>query len=152
MGEGVRALKIYLPLAVLFFLVATTGVDIFARIKIAGEPFAQALKESLYWSGVQFVMTIMLLVPFVLIALICAYGQKRAPGLRIAVIFAIAMVPLLYFYVDGHFAAQQAMKAEHWTAAALSVGLLPFFIGAPVVLLTFGVTAAVAGFDRDAQD
>jgi hypothetical protein len=30
------------------------------------------------------------------------------------------------------------MVDERWTAAALSIGLLPFFIGVPLVLILFG--------------
>ena len=155
MGEGrVKSLKTYLPAAFGAFLASTTGANVLARMKIANEPFAAALQESLYWSGVQFIGTIFLLAPFALIALICAFVETQAPARanRISAVFFIAMLPLIYFYFQGHFAAQQAMKEEHWTGAALSVGLLPFFIGAPAVILTFCAAAFAAGFDRETPD
>ena len=126
-------LKVYLPLAVVVFLAATTGADLIARTSIAGEPLAAALREHLYYAGLQFVGTILLLAPFVAVAFVCSRAEKQARSRSVALIFAAAMFTLLYFYFQGHQGAQHALLEEKWTAAALSIGLLPFFIGVPVV-------------------
>ena len=145
-------LKVYLPLAVVVFLAATTGADLIARTSIAGEPFAVALREHLYWAAVQFVGTIILFAPFVAVAFVCARAEKRARSRSVALIFAAAMLSLLYFYFQGHQGAQRAMLEEKWTAAALSIGLLPFFIGIPVVLGSWGAAALAAKLDARMSD
>jgi len=145
-------LKIYLPLAVMVFLVATTGADLVARTSIAGEPFSVALREHLYWAGVQFVGTMLLLAPFVAVAFVCARVEKKAHSRSVALIFGVAMLALLYFYLQGHQGAQHALLEEKWTAATLSIGLLPFFVGVPVVLAVIGAGALAAKFHRRMSD
>ena len=145
-------LKVYLLLAVVVFLAATTGADLIARISIAGEPLTVALREHLYYAGMQFVGTIFLLAPFVAVAFACSRAHKQVRGSSVPLIFAVAMFALLYFYFKGYQGAQQALLEEKWTAAALSVGLLPFFIGIPVVLASWGAAALAAKFDRRTSD
>jgi hypothetical protein len=142
--------RIYLPLAILAFVGATTGADIYARMSIAGEPFAAALQDHLHWTAVQFVGTAMLFAPFVAVALLCARVDRRTSGHAAATIFAAAMVALLYFYFQGHEGAQQALLEKKWTAASLSIGLLPFFVGIPVVLATAAAGAIAAKLGRGA--
>ncbi len=141
-------LKFYLPLALVAFLAATIGADLVARTTIAGESLAFALRDHLHWAGVQFVMTILLLAPFVAIAFVCARVEKKARSRSAILIFALAMFTLLYFYFEGHQAAQQALEEGMLTAATLSVGLLPFFIGIPLVLAVIGAGALATKFDR----
>jgi uncharacterized membrane protein (DUF485 family) len=145
-------LRVYLPLAVVVSLIATTGADLVSRMSIAGEPFAAALRDHLYLAGEQFVGTMLLLAPFVIVAFVCAFVEKQARGRSVAVIFAIAMLTLLYFYFQGHQAAQHAFLEEKWTAAALAIGLLPFFIGIPVILAVIVAGAFAARFDRRTSD
>ena len=141
-------LKVYLPLSAASFLVATTGADLVARMTIANEPLSLALREHFYWAGVQFVGTLLLLAPFAGVAFVCAGVEKRARGRSAALIFGAAMLALIYFYFQGHQAAQHASLERHWTAAALSIGLLPFFVGLPVVVTAIGAGILVARFDR----
>lgn len=141
-------IKIYLPVAVLVFLAATTGSDLIARTTIAGEAFPVAFREHLYWAGVQFVGTILLFAPFAIVAFVCACAERSARTRSVSLIFAIAMLALLYFYFQGHQDAQRAMLEKMWTAAALSIGLLPFFVGGPVVLAVIGAAALAARLDR----
>jgi hypothetical protein len=141
-------LKVYLPVAVVVFLAATTGADLVARTSIAGQPFASALHEHLYYAGVQFVGTMFLLAPFIAVAFACAYVEKQARTRSALGIFAAAMVTLLYFYFEGHQAAQRDALQKMWTAATLDVGLLPFFIGGPVILAVAGAGALASKFDR----
>jgi hypothetical protein len=140
-------LRTYLSLAVVAFVAATAGADIFAMITIAGETFVVALREHVYWAVVQFVGTMLLLAPFVIVAFLCAYMEEHARTRGAVLTFASAMLTLIYFYFENHQAAQVALLDERWTAATLSIGILPFFIGAPVVLAVLGVSALVAKLD-----
>lgn len=145
-------LKVYLPLAFVVFVAATLGSDLVARTSIAGETLGQAFSEHLYWAAVQAVGNILLLAPFVAVAFICGRTEKGARTRSSAVIFAVGMVSLFYFYFQGYQGAQRAMLDEYWTAAALSVGLLPFFIGVPVVLVALGAGLFATRFDRRADE
>ena len=145
-------LKAYLALAGVAFLAATTGADLVARTAIAGEPLAVALREHLYWEGVQFVGTILLLAPFVVVALVCARAEKQARSRSVVLIFMAAMLTLLYYYFQGHQGAQRALLEERWTAAALSIGLLPFFTGIPVVLASCCAAVLATKFDPRMSD
>ncbi|HEX6006822.1 MAG TPA: hypothetical protein VFY80_02600 [Burkholderiales bacterium] len=140
--------KVYLPIAIVVFLAATTGADLVARTFIGGQPLAVALQEHFYWARVQFVGTMLLLAPFVAVAFVCAFTERHARTRSALLIFAVAMLTLLYFYFQGHQAAERAALQKMWTAATLSIGLLPFFIGAPVVLAAVGAGALAARFDR----
>lgn len=141
-----------MPVAVVVFLAATTGADLLARMTIAGESFEVALRDHLYRAAVQFVGTILLLAPFVAVAWICARVEKQARSRSVFPIFAAAMLALLYFYFQGHLGAQHALLQKRWTAAALSIGLLPFFFGIPVVLAAIGAGALAIRFDRRMSD
>ena len=141
-------LKLYLALAVLAFVVATLGSDLVARMSIAGEKMTQALSEHLHWNWEQLTGTMSLAAPFIAVACICALAQRRARNRSAVIIFAIATITLLYFYFSGYQASQHALLESKWTAAALAIGLLPFFIGIPVVIATALAGAIVARFDR----
>jgi hypothetical protein len=141
-------LKVYLPLAVVVSLAATTGADLIARTAIGGERFASALREHLYFAAVQFVGTVFLLAPFVAVALISTLIEKRARRRTVAPIFGAAMLTLFYFFLEGYQGAQHALLQKRWTAAALSIGLLPFFPGVAVVIGVVGAGALAARFDR----
>lgn len=145
-------LKAYLPIALAVFLAATTGADLIARTSIAGQRFAVAWHEHLYWAGVQLVATVLLLAPFIAVAFVCALAERRARTRSVLLIFAAAMLTLLYFYFQAHQEAQRAALQHMWTAATLSVGLLPFFIGVPIVLVALGARALAAKFDRRMSD
>lgn len=141
-------IKAYLAAATVVFLAATSGADIIAKTSISGEPFMAALREHFYWAGVQFVGTMLLLAPFLAVAMTCGFTERRARSRWVIAIFLVAMSVLLYFYFEGYQAAERAMLQEMWTAATLSVGLLPFFIGVPVVLAAMGAGALAAKLDR----
>jgi len=141
-------LRVYLPVAVAVFLAATTGADLIARTSIGGQPFAAALHEHFYWAAVQFVATLLLSAPFIAVAFVCARIEKQARDRSVALIFTAAMLTLLYFYFQGYQASERAMLEKMWTAATLSIGLLPFFIGVPVVLTVMGAGALAAKLDR----
>lgn len=135
--------KVYLPIAAIVFLVAKTGADVVAAMSIAGEPFGTAIREDLYWTRVEFAGTLLLLAPFVVVACVCGLVEKHARTRSAALIFTGAMLALLYFYFQGYQSAQHSALQKMWTAAALSVGLLPFTVG---FIVTFAVmiTGALA--------
>lgn len=133
----------YVLIALVAGITATLGSDTVARMWIAGESFAPAIEEHLRYAISSWVGTTFLLAPFLIVSWISAAFQKRGRTRAAPLIFTVGLIPLIYFYFEGYQAAQQALADEHWTAAALSIGLLPFFVGLPVILLV-GLAAVVA--------
>jgi len=145
-------LKLYLPIAVMVFAAATAGADVVARTSLAGQLLVAAFQEHLYWAGAALVGTLLLLAPFGAVAGICALAERRARTRSVLVIFALAMLALLYVYFQGYQAAKRAELEHLWTAAALSIGFLPLGIGLAVVsaVTVFGWLATE--FDPRASD
>lgn len=148
------ALRYYLFAALAAGAAATTGADLLARTMIGNQSPGTALVEHLHWAAVQFDGTLLLLAPFVVVALICVGVDSGGQRSSVVTIFALAMLVLLYFYLDGHLDAQEAALRERWTAATLSIGLLPFFVGVPVMLAAAVAAAivAVSGRGRSGTD
>lgn len=140
--------RTYLLIALPAFLVAVTGSDLFARMSIGHLSPGQAVLEHLEWLGATLIGVVLLLAPFPAVALIGAITNERARTRSAASIFAASLLALLYFYFGAFQSAEQAMLDERWTAAALSIGLLPFFIGVPTVVLTAAAAVIAVGFDR----
>jgi hypothetical protein len=133
----------YLLCALVAGIFATAGSDILARMWIADETLGFATGEHLRYAESGWMGTLFLLAPFLAVGWISAAFHKREQTRSAFLLFAVGLIPLIYFYFDGYQAAQQALADERWTAAALSIGLLPFFVGIPVVLLV-GIAAVVA--------
>jgi len=146
------ALRSYLIIALFVFFVAMTGSDIYARMTIGGWSFGQAVNGHLEWASMTVVGIFFLFAPFLAVAFICAAVNKRARTRSAATIFGAVVLVLLYYYFGGFQAAQQALLDKRWTAAALSVGLLPFFIGIPTVLAVVGLGALASTFDPQMSD
>jgi hypothetical protein len=144
--------KLYLPVAFLIFVAATSGADVFASMSLAGQPFAAALRENLHWTRVELVGTFLLLGPFVAVAGVCALVERRARTRTVLLIFALAMVALLYFYFQGYQAAQRFALQHMWTAATLSIGFLPLGTGLAVVLAVVVFGWLAAEFDPRVSD
>ena len=85
--------------------------------------------------------------PFPLIAALCAKTDKKARTRSVVGNFGISLLVLMYWYFGAFRAAERAMLDERWTAAALSVGLLPFFVGLPVVVVATGAAVLASRFD-----
>src|SRR5438270_9174982 len=115
-------LKVYLPIALVVFAAATTGADVIVRTSLAGQPLLAAFHEHLYWASAELGGTLLLLAPFVAVAGTCALVERRARTRAVLLIFALAMVALLYFYFQGHEAAERAELQHMWTAATVSIG------------------------------
>jgi hypothetical protein len=129
-----RPLSTFLALGVGAFLVADVGFEVLARLWIGRNPLGQATSETLYSLATQPVGTLMLLAPFLLIAWMAASLARRRTFERGLLLFMVAAGALGVLYFVGHVEAEQALKSRRWTAAALSVGLLPFE-SIPVLLL-----------------
>lgn len=135
--------RLFVPAGILAFLVGTLVADVVARVRVAGETWSEAFRSHVDWVGLAFVGELLLFAPFLAIAFVCRSLAKRGlPKIAVA-LFAIAIAALLYFYFEGFYAAQIALLTERWTASALSVGLLPFFVGVPIVSAV-GLVALVA--------
>lgn len=140
--------RTYLVTALLVFVASVTGSDLFARTTIAGEAFTLAMTEHLRWASMTIVGLLFLFAPFAVTALICSSLNKRARTRSAVLVFSVALATLVYFYFGGFQAAQRAVLERKWTAAALSVGLLPFFIGIPLVTAVGVAALIVARVDR----
>ncbi|MCJ8155866.1 hypothetical protein [Sphingomonas sp. LaA6.9] len=140
--------KAYLLSASVVFVVAVTGSDLIARMTIAGESFTNAVAEHGRWASDVALGMLLLFFPFIGTALICASTNKRANTRSAAAIFCVSMATLAYFYFGGFQVAQYALLERKWTASALSVGLLPFFIGIPLLAVVAIAGLVAAKIDR----
>jgi hypothetical protein len=139
--------KTYVLLAFLAFLVTDAGGDVLARITIGGETLGAALTELVYYARTSPGGELYMFSPFLAVGAFCGWLATRVRTRSTLSIFGAATAVLVYFYFTNHRAAETAMQEEMWTAAALTIGLLPIFIGLPVVLVTVLVGALVTGFD-----
>ena len=142
-----RGILVYLFAAVIAFLVATTGSDLFARLTIEGQPLTKALSEHFYGAGVQLVGTLMLFLPFAFLATIGSWVEEKINKLGGWAFFTLPTLFLIYSYFEGYQASKVAELEQRWTAATLSVGFLPF-MAAPVVLVVWFIGFLVVAVRR----
>jgi hypothetical protein len=140
--------RAYLLTAIAAFIVVVTGSDLIARMTIAGDTFSNAVGEHLRWASLTIVGVVVLFVPFGGAALICRAANKRAKTRSAISLFLVALAALGYFYFGGFQASQHAMLDERWTAATLSIGLLPFFVGLPLLGVVAIAAVVIARVDR----
>lgn len=123
------------------FLVATNGSDALAGTMLAHVPISTAIRDSVHTSLSQPSGSLILAAPFFIIGIVAAKLAKAAGSLQAKAFFTLSIAGLCALYLSGYWAAQHALLAEKWTAAALSVGLLPF-----QSILILVLAAFVAGF------
>jgi hypothetical protein len=140
--------RAYLLIATGVFITAVTGSDLIARMTIAGNPLGVALAEHLHWASLTVAGIAFLFVPFVGVAFICGSANRRTKTRSAVALFVVALAVLAYFYYGGFQASQHAMLDKKWTAAALSIGLLPFFIGLPLLGVVAIAAAVLVLIDR----
>lgn len=140
--------KAYLLTATALSIATITGSDVIARMTIAENTFGEAVVEHLHWVSMTIVGEAFLIAPFAGAALICGVVNKRAKTRSAIALFFVAMSALAYFYFGGFQASQQAMLDQRWTAATLSIGLLPFFVGLPLLGVVAMTAAVIALVDR----
>jgi hypothetical protein len=143
-------MRIYLLIAFVAFVVAVTGSNMIAHMTIAEESFGEAFGQHLQWVSETSLGVVFLFAPFGVSALICGLTNKSTKTRTIATIFCASIAVLSYFYFQGFQASEHAMRDKRWTAAALSIGLLPFFIGIPLLVVLTIAAAIAARVDRRA--
>lgn len=141
-------LRSYLLLAALAFVIAVTGSDMFAKMAVSDLSIGQAFVQHLEWASLTVFGIVLLFAPYGAAALICAKLNERSRTGTAATLFALSLFVLSYFYFGGFYSAEQAMVDKRWTAAALSIGLLPFFVGVPFVLALIGAAFIARKLDR----
>lgn len=132
-----RRVNLYLlfgGLSLICFIIIANGSDIAALILVGKKSLGVASSESFYYTMVQPVGTAWLLLPFLALGCISAEVGKRTNVITSYSIFFISLVVLGWLYFSGYWGAQQALTERRWTAAALSIGTLPFR-SIPIVFL-----------------
>ena len=127
--------------SMLFFLAATNGFEVLASVLQTQASITSALHKSIHSSLSQPVGSLLLAAPFFGIGVVAANLAKGVSPFQAKVFFASSVAGLGALYLAGYWAAQQALLAQKWTAAALSVGLLPF--KSILVLLLAAIAAGV---------
>jgi len=141
-------IRAYLLIAAAIFIAVVTGSDLIARVTVAGNTLGEAVDEHLRWASLTIVGIILLFAPFGFAALICGAANKRANTRSAAALFFVTLAALAYCYFGGFQASQHAMLDKRWTAATLAIGLLPFFVGLPLLVVVAIVAGLIARFDR----
>ncbi len=138
------SLRFFGALGLAAFTLATLGSDVVARTGIRGQTLQDAVLSHLEHAPRA---AIMLLPPFALIALICALLEDKTSRRRALILFTISAMTLLYLYFTGYQAAQEALLEERWTAAAMSIGFLPY-VAMLVVIATAAAGVAMTNLRR----
>jgi hypothetical protein len=103
-----------------------------AKRSVSGAPMLQAIStafaESTRYAG----RTLFLALPIVALCLLVKALAQRADRWRLLLFFCVFYGALAGLHWRGFAGAERALAEKQWTAAALSIGLLPF-ISAPVV-------------------
>ena len=116
----------YAIASLLCFVAATNGSEVLASVLQTQATSITALRESLHSSLSKPIGSLLLAAPFLVIGIVAANLAKCVGSFKARVFFVSSVVALGALYLSGYWAAQQALQAHKWTAAALSVGLLPF--------------------------
>ena len=119
-----RAYMVLVLVASIAFIVSTVGFGTLAKVTVADDSLRHALSERVHYMNA--VELLSLLAPFLTLAVIAAvFVRARGVKFGFAVFwFGAALLGALYFI--GYTSSEQAMLNHKWTAAALSVGFLPF--------------------------
>jgi hypothetical protein len=119
--------RTFLVLAILMFpltlVVAGAVLQSWAHLDFFRKTYSSNSGHPLVVAG----LAAYFLAPFFLLGLMCASLAKRR-GIRPAmVLLAVGAVLLGATYISGFHDSRTAMAQHAWTAATLSVGLIPFF-------------------------
>lgn len=145
-----RPYLLFLCIAAGVFAATDIGFGIVARVSVGRSDVWPAAIETLFSAATQPVGTAMLFAPFALLAWVSASlarTQTLEQGLQL---FAGGAIVLAVMYFNGYMEYEQAMQVRKWTAAALSVGLLPFK-SIPVLLVAL-VVRLLLGKKRDDKE
>ena len=145
-ARTIKAFAAYGLLSILAFVIAHLGGDAWAQHRVLGttwrDSVAEAMKNVAHPGTTLFMFT-----PFLGLAIWSGlfHGAERMRSG--AAVFALGAAVLCYFYFDAHYWAEVSAQQKRWTAAALGIGALPFFVGIPVVLASLGLHALAIHFD-----
>lgn len=135
-----RTLKqVFLGGAVAAFAISYSIADIVSRVIVTHSSIGDAIHNHLQTALLQPFGTLLLAVPFMVFGWLGYRLGSLSAVKRGVVLLAAASLVLGYFYFRGLYGSQEALLQRKWTAAALSVGLLPFFVGIPAVACAFVV-------------
>ena len=128
----------FIAAALVLFFAIDLAADVMARIAIQGQSLELATREHLYYASVQLPGTAFLSLPYVGMAFI-GLPVLRRRGAVAGTLFLLCGAALLGgVYWFGYQQSALSMVARHWTAAALTMGMMPI-LSVPVLLLAFGV-------------
>lgn len=112
--------------SLLCFLAATIGCEVLASVSLTQTTFSSALSESIRTALSQPIGSLLLAAPFLCVGVVAAKLARSVGSFQAKLFFIVSVVGLSVLYLSGYWAAQQALLAQKWTSAALSVGMLPF--------------------------
>jgi hypothetical protein len=124
----------FIALSIASFIAATFGFDVIARTTVGNETLHYAMSAHLAFALGSPVETAMLIAPFITLAFICAGVAWKIRLRNALIIFILFDLILLYLYFSTYQGYQQALLEHAWTAASLSMGLLPF-LTIPVLIV-----------------
>lgn len=125
--------------ALVAYLIADYFFEIIARVVVGNDSLLHATTETAYYAAVQPVGTLMLLAPFAALGLVASSIANRKSNRAGIVVLSVGILVLGFMYLIGHIDSERFMAEKKWTAATLSVGLLPYkTIFVVFVLLVLG--------------
>ena len=125
----------------LCFLVATNGSEILASALQTNTPLLSTVRKSFYYAVFAPLGTLFLALPFFGVGIVSANLAKVVGLFQAKVFFVSSVAALGALYLSGYWSAQQSLLAQKLTAAALSVGFLPF--KSIAILLLASIVAAL---------
>jgi hypothetical protein len=131
-----KYLYIFGMIGILAGLFASVGLNIWARVAVAGTDVATAASRSIEHPG----GILILALPFVGAGVLASEVAFRTGTAKATAFLVLLSGALLWLYYRGHVNAEHALAQQKWTAASLEVGLLPF-ISVPILI----VAAVLAG-------
>lgn len=121
-----RYYVLFLAVTLVGYVICDVGFGVYARIKIQNLSIYQSIMEKLYYSAIQPLGTMMMMAPFLFLGGISAsFAQKNNISIAF-LLFLITFSVLGYMHFLGHMNSEMYMLEKKWTAASLSIGLLPF--------------------------
>jgi hypothetical protein len=146
-NKEVQRTALYMRLgfiSLLFFLISTNGSEIVASVLLARKPLYLAVRESLHYTFLQPIGSLLLAIPFIIVVILATELARASTLLRGYLFDVFFCLWLIGLYFLNYWDAQNAVLESKWTASALTIGLLPLksipvlvIAGLVVALMTF---------------
>ncbi len=133
-----RLHRFYSPWALGAAALCIVSFNVLARIAIGGEAFGRALLDTIHTVMSQPVASAMLGLPFFAAAVLGVEVERLANRRTGSTIFFACLAGIVAIYLAGYWSAQQSLATKSWTAASLTIGLMPF---KSLAVLVVGVLA-----------